>query len=312
MSALRVRRAGPSATVQDLGRRDWQHAGVPVGGAVDALALRLANLAVGNAQAAAGVEVTLGGLEAEFLATARFALAGPVGGARLNGAPVPGWQCLEARPGDVLTLAPAALGARDYLAVAGGVDVPEVLGSRSTYLRGDFGGLGGRALRAGDELPLGRPAGAPRGPVPGALRPAYGDPAPLRVVLGPQAEAFTEAGLAALLGGTYRVTDRADRMGCVLDGPRIRHRAGADIVSEGIAEGSVQVPGDGLPIVLLADRPTAGGYPKIATVTTVDLPRIAQARPGDAVRFAAVTLWEARELLLWRERAVARYAETHR
>lgn len=306
---MRVRSAGPLPTVQDLGRRAWQHMGVPVSGAMDALALRLANLAVGNPEDAAGIEATLGGLEVEFLSRARFAVAGPSPWARLNGATVPTWECREARAGDVLRLEVAAAGARDYLAVAGGIAVPPVLGSRSTYLRGGFGGLEGRPLRAGDVLPVGSEAGEPRGPVPPALRPAYAADAPLRVVLGPQAEAFSEEALATFQEGTFRVTPRADRMGCQLDGPRLAHRGGADIVSEGIAEGSVQVPGDGRPIVLLADRPTTGGYAKIATVASIDLPRAAQLLPGREVRFAAVSLWEARELLLWREYAVGRYKE---
>ncbi|MEW6490259.1 MAG: biotin-dependent carboxyltransferase family protein [Thermodesulfobacteriota bacterium] len=304
-----MRSAGPLATVQDLGRRAWQHMGVPVAGAMDSLALRLANLAAGNPEGAAGIEVTLGGLEAEFLSPARFAVAGPGTGVRLNGTPVPAWECRKARAGDVLRLDAPAAGARDYLAVAGGIAVPPVLGSRSTYLRGGFGGLEGRPLRAGDVLPVGLEVGEPRGPVPPTLRPDYAAGAPLRVVLGPQEEAFPEEALAAFLAGTFRVTPRADRMGCLLDGPRLAHRGGADIVSEGIAEGSVQVPGDGRPILLLADRPTTGGYAKIATVACVDLPRAAQLLPGSEVRFAAVSLWEARELLLWREYAVGRYKE---
>jgi biotin-dependent carboxylase-like uncharacterized protein len=307
MTALRVRSAGLLATVQDLGRRAWQHMGVPVAGAMDSLALRLANLAVGNPEGAAGIEVTLGGLEVEFLWPARFAVAGPGTAVRVNGAAVPVWECREARAGDVLRLEAPAAGARNYVAVAGGIAVPPVLGSRSTYLRGGFGGLEGRPLRAGDALPVGLEAGEPRGPVPAALRPDYGSAAPLRVVLGPQAEAFSAKALAAFQEEAFRVTPRADRMGCLLDGPRLAHRQGADIVSEGIAEGSVQVPGDGRPIVLLADRPTTGGYAKIATVASVDLPRAAQLLPGSQVRFAAVSLWEARELLLWREYAVGQY-----
>ncbi len=303
-----MRRAGPLATVQDLGRPGWQHLGVPVSGALDALALRLANLLVGNPEGAAALEVTLGGFEAEFTSDTRFAVVGPGGAARLNGVPVASWESHRAQPGDRLALGPTAT--REVIAVAGGVAVPEVLGSRSTYLRGGFGGFEGRALRAGDELPLGRPTGAPRGPVPGGLRPATGDPSPLRVVWGPQADRFTPEARAAFGAASYRVSERADRMGCVLEGPRLTHLGGADLVSEGIAPGSIQVPGDGLPLVLLADRPTVGGYTKIATVAGVDLPRLAQALPGAEVRFAPVTLWEARELWLWQEHAVARYRES--
>jgi len=188
----------------------------------------------------------------------------------------------------------------------GGIDVHPVLGSRSTYLPGGFGGYCGRALRAGDKVPAwgGLPAGwSPQCAPPPLLPPEgpAGEPTPLRVVLGPQDDAFTPDGLSVFLGTPYTVSSQADRMGCRLEGPPVAHRAGADIVSDGVAWGAVQVPGDGRPIVLLADRQTTGGYAKIATVIGVDLGLLAQAAPGDAVRFQEVDLWTARELLLWRE-----------
>jgi biotin carboxyl carrier protein len=192
-------------------------------------------------------------------------------------------------------------GARAYVCVAGGVDVPVVMGSRSTDLTGGFGGLAGRALRAGDVLPLGTsPA-----PADALLRrrlavppPSYGTEMAARVVLGPQEDRFAPEGIAAFLGERYAATAKADRMGVRLDGPRIAHSRGADLRSEGIAHGAVQVPGDGRPIVLLAARQTVGGYPKVATVIGADLDRCGQLRPGNAVTFGSVDVAEARALTL--------------
>jgi len=200
-------------------------------------------------------------------------------------------------------------GCRAYLAVAGGIDVPRVLGSRATYLRGRLGGLDGRALQKGDVLPLGAPARdpgvAPGRHVPASRRPAYPAAVEARVVLGPQADRFTPAGLAAFLGGPYTVTPQADRMGYRLEGPAIEHARGHDIISDGIPLGGIQVPGEGQPIVLLVDRQTTGGYTKIATVISVDIARIGQTRPGQRVRFREVTLAEAHAALAAEATALA-------
>jgi antagonist of KipI len=303
---LRVLQPGPLATVQDLGRPAAQRLGVPAGGAMDPAALRIANRLAGNAPGAAAVEVTLGGLEAEFLRETAAAVAGADLGFELDGEPLPPGTAFLARRGSRLRAGGRRRGCRAWIAVHGGIDVDPVLGSRSTYLPGGFGGLCGRALRAGDELPARggipfgwRPERVPAHLLPPAVPP--GEPTPLRVVLGPQDDAFTPDGLAVFLSAAYTVSSRSDRMGCRLEGPPVAHRAGADIVSDGVAWGAVQVPGDGRPIVLLADRQTTGGYAKIATVVGVDLGLLAQVLPGDAVRFRDVDLWTARELLLWRE-----------
>jgi biotin-dependent carboxylase-like uncharacterized protein len=303
---IRIREPGPLATVQDRGRYGYQEMGVPVSGAMDQWALRLGNLLVGNGEDAAAIEITLGGFAAEFLADTVCAVAGLPGRATLNEKPVPSWQPLAVARGDVLAL---QRGARDYLFLAGGVDVPLVLGSRSTYLRGGFGGLEGRALRPGDELAANPPSGRMVNGLPPELLPRYPESPVLRVVLGPQEDRFTEEGLATFLSGTYEVTARADRMGYRLEGPAIRHRKGADIISDGIPLGAVQVPGDGQPVVLLADRPTTGGYAKIGTIISVDVPLIAQALPGARVRFRATSLEEAREIYLRREYSLKRFLE---
>jgi antagonist of KipI len=198
--------------------------------------------------------------------------------------------------GDVVRIGAARAGVRGYVAVAGGIEVPPVLGSRSTYLRGRLGGLEGRALRRDDVLRPGAAGPVRRRAVPSGLVPDWRREPVLRVVLGPQADRFTDDGLATFLGGTYEVLPQSDRMGARLAGPRIAHARGHDIISDGIALGAVQVPGDGQPIVLLVDRQSTGGYTKIATVCSFDIPRIGQAKPGQRVRFSAVDVAEAQRL----------------
>jgi biotin-dependent carboxylase-like uncharacterized protein len=307
--AIRIRDPGPLATVQDRGRYGYQEMGVPVSGAMDGWALRLGNLLVGNGEDAACIEITMGGFAAEFIVDTVCAVAGLHEGATLNKESVPSWQPLAVARGDVLALGQGTRGARDYLFIAGGIDVALVLGSRSTYLRGGFGGLEGRALRPGDELAAGRPSGRIVDGFPQEFLPRYQESPVLRVVLGPQDDHFTEGGLSTFLSGTYEVTTRADRMGYRLEGPAVRHRKGADIISDGIPLGAVQVPGDGQPVVLLADRPTTGGYAKVATIISVDVPLIAQALPGARVRFQAISIEEAREISLRREYALRRFLE---
>ena len=294
---LRVIAPGPLATVQDLGRPGYQRYGVSGSGAMDPYALALGNLLVGNRPGAAAVEITLGGAEFEFLRDTPFAVTGADLGATLAGAAVTMWQTMRAAPGDRLAFAGPVAGMRAYLCVAGGIDTPPALGSRATHVGSRLGGLEGRALQAGDELPLGEPPPAPPPRrVPRALVPACGNDVTLRVVRGPQEHAFTPEGIRTFYESTYTLTDRSDRMGARLDGPVIEAAGGRyDIVSDAVPTGSVQVPGDGKPIVLLADRQTTGGYAKIAVVAAVDLPLIAQAAPGAAIRFRPVGVEEAED-----------------
>jgi biotin-dependent carboxylase-like uncharacterized protein len=298
--ALVVRAASPLATVQDLGRIGWQRFGVSVGGAMDAASLIAANVLAGNPPGTAAVEFTLDGGEWELAGATgcRVAVAGGAFAVAVDGRPVAPWRSLTLHEGSRLRIGPAPDALRGYLAVAGGFAVAPQLGSAATHVRTGIGGLDGRALRAGDALPLaasGGAASAPAGP-DRTLGPAAALPLrtlPVRVVLGPQDDYFTDEAVATFLGGDYAVSREADRMGYRLDGPRLAHRDGYNIVSDGIAAGSIQVPGSGQPIVLLADRQTTGGYPKIATVITPDLATVAQSRPGDRLRFAAVPLAEA-------------------
>ncbi len=303
---IMVLRPGLLTTVQDRGRFGYQKFGVPVSGAVDGIALRVANLLVRNPEGAAGLEITALGPQLRFLADAVAALTGAEVNVDLDGAPVPWYQSFLVRAGQTLDVQTCTRGLRSYLAVAGGIDVPVLLGSRSTCLAAVFGGFQGRALAAGDVLRGGSPSGPltdlARRDVPEAWRLREESPGTLRVVLGPQDDAFTKDGLRSFLESTYLVTHHADRMGCRLDGPEIAHRESADIISDWVPLGGVQVPGDRKPIILLADRQTTGGYPKIATVIGSDLPLVAQCRPGDRLRFQAVSVAEAQ--------AIAREFET--
>jgi biotin-dependent carboxylase-like uncharacterized protein len=298
--------------VQDEGRYGYRDRGVPVSGAMDRPALRIGNILAGNRNGEAGLEITLGGFKAEFLGTMDFAVTGVNHCTRLNGQSVPNWTSLSAAQGDLLTVDQARSGCRFYLALAGGIEVPWVMGSKSTCLRGGFGGYHGRRLERGDILSIGRPAGKPIPELPAALVPSYSDEPLLRVILGPQEDRFTAVGLATFLSETYQVTERSDRMGCVLNGTAITHKDGADIISDGTIAGAVQVPGSGQPIVLMADCQTIGGYVKIATVVSCDLPLLAQVRPGSTVRFAAISLLEAREICMQREFRLRRFLEGHR
>jgi antagonist of KipI len=301
---IQVVDGGQFTTVQDLGRPGWQAQGVPVGGAVDALALRVANLVVGNPEGAPALECSLSGPVLRFETEAWIGLAG---------AGVRGLEtCRPVRvgSGEVLDLRALHEGARTYLAVSGGLDVRPVLGSASTHVPTGLGGVGGRALRAGDRVAI-RPGGrrprtvGPRWWVAPTLGRDGPGPGVIRYLPGPQADLFLPEALQVWTQHAFRVTDRWDRMGLRLAGPELVRRDSRELVSEGVAEGTVQVPPDGRPIVLLADRQTLGGYAKLATIITVDLPAVAQARPGERLRFVPVTLPVAHDLLRRRENALA-------
>lgn len=310
MSALLViLQPGPQTSVQDLGRVGFQAYGVPVCGALDPPALRLANALVGNGEGAAALELRLAGPVFEVAGgSARLALAGAdavieveQGGEARR---FPSWRAVDVAEGARVRIGALKASASAVLAFAGGVDVAPVLGSRSTDLKGGFGGHRGRALAAGDRIPLGGAAlGGPCLELPHP--PSLAFAGRLRVVLGPQADAFTEAGLDTFLGTPYRVSREADRMGMRLEGTALAFRRGADIVSDGIATGSIQVPGSGLPILLLADHQTIGGYAKIATVISADLAAAGRLLPGAEIRFEAVAVEQAEEARRSQERALS-------
>ncbi|MDR0530775.1 MAG: biotin-dependent carboxyltransferase family protein [Oscillospiraceae bacterium] len=310
---LTVLSPGMLTTVQDMGRAGWQSSGFSPGGAMDLPALRAANLLAGNSKDMPALEMTMTGPGIKFNCDAWFALTGADFQAELNGAPAPTYALIRASEGDELRCAAARAGCRGYLAVAGGFALEAVLGSCSTNLKCGIGGFAGRQLRAGDELPLQcpqTPIANPqerRLPVPAHLdrdRPA--DKIILRAVLGPQDSRFTPNGLRDFFGGWYTVAPASDRMGIKLEGAKVTTHSGSDIISDGIAAGSVQVPASGQPIVMMADRQTTGGYAKIATVISADLPLLAQAKPGDHLRFVAIAMDEAQTIVRREARAMAR------
>lgn len=303
MAALLVRSIGPGASLQDAGRIGWQRYGVGPAGAMDLWSLALANVLVGNGPGAAAIELPLAGARFETSATAiRVAVCGADATLKVAGREVPPFASVTAAPGELIEVSAARSGVFTYLAIAGGFDLPASLGSLSLHARMSIGGDGGRTLQVGDRLPL-QAVDLPGTDLTLTVSPSPFATGPIRVLLGPQDDYFTPAGMETFLSGIYRITPQADRMGFRLTGPPIAHDArGFNIVSDGIPTGAIQVPGSGEPIILLADRQTTGGYPKIATVATVDLPRLAQQRPGAELRFAAITQTEARRLL--RERGV--------
>jgi biotin-dependent carboxylase-like uncharacterized protein len=298
--ALRVAAPGLMTTLQDLGRRGYQHLGIPVSGALDPVSLCAANAIVGNAPGLGALEIAhLGPTLVVDAESVRLAFAGGAAAVEVlpcQGAPsgtrLPSLQSVRLRRGEVLRIGSLSGSALGYLAVEGGFGAAPVLGSQSTLARAGLGGFEGRALRAGDLLPLRQDQAADQ---PERRLPSLdlAPPRRFRVMLGPQDDYFSEKGKRTLLESAYTVSAASDRMGMRLEGSALEHYKGYNIVSDGIAPGSIQVPGNGLPIVLLADRQTTGGYPKIATVIAADLPALGRLAPGAQVAFAAVGIAEA-------------------
>jgi biotin-dependent carboxylase-like uncharacterized protein len=305
MSALKVVRAGLFDTLQDLGRIGFMALGMPTAGAMDRIGLTLANALAGNPANTAGLEIGVMGpdllVEAESV---RVALVGPLSPSLIEGdnatRPLDSDRSHLLKRGEVLRVGMVEGSSTAYLAVAGGFDIHPFMGSLSTYARAGIGGFEGRKLAVDDALPLQRDSAAAgdERKLGGAFD--YGS-GPIRVIWGPQDDYFSEAGRQTFVSSDYKVSKEADRMGIRFEGPVIEHsttgdKRGADIISDGIGPGAIQVPGAGLPIVLLGDRQTVGGYSKIATVASVDLPRLGRLLPGRTVRFAAITVEEAESL----------------
>jgi antagonist of KipI len=301
-------------TVQDLGRPAYRAYGVAVGGAMDALALRIGNALLGNSDGEAGLEITLTGPELRFEAGRWIALTGGVIEAAVDDEPIPTGRPVYVPAGSILRLGAVTHGARAYLTADGGFRLPRVLGGYGTDVRGGFGGLAGRRLRAGDALPLNEPrlplpAGTDRftaariAPSP-ALQSRI-DPPVIRVIPGREMAVFAEESVRAFFGSPFTVLPQSDRMGIRLEGVRIRRTAAGELISTGVAAGTIQVPPNGQPIVLMADSQPTGGYPRIAQAAAVDLPTLAQLKPGESLAFVPIDLEEAERLLDERERALA-------
>ena len=305
--AINVLRGGMLTTVQDLGRRGYRAAGVPLSGAMDPFALRVANSLVGNAENDAALEFTLIGPDLEFTENALIAVTG----VECEG--VRSWRPLEIRAGERVQLRACVRGCRGYVAVSGGINVAPVLGSRSTYLRGQWGGYQGRALHDGDRLNVGESAAAPiiethaqyTWQIDPRMLPAYAARPTIRVIRG----AAAGEGCDRLLTTAYRVSPQSDRMGVRLVGGNAQMPSSGDLLSSAVVPGTIQLPPDGQPVILMADAQTIGGYPQIAHVICVDLPLVAQVRPGDQLRFVEVSFEEAHRLALARDRSVAMLRE---
>lgn len=295
---IEVLKSGLLTTVQDFGRAGYQKLGISPSGALDRRAMTLANLLVCNPAGEAVLELTLIGPELRFTADNFIAVTGGDLSPSLNGTPIDRYAAHPVKTGDVLSFGQAKSGCRAYLAFAGGLDLPAVMGSKSTNLKCGFGGYRGRKLQAGDVIGFAAPKKElPFFPLRTLEILSPGGTVTLRVVLGPQEDAFTEGGIRTFFGESYEVTPRFDRMGCALDGPTVEYREKADIISDGIPGGAVQIPASGKPIIMLADHQTTGGYIKIGTVASVDLPLLAQCKPGDSVRFEQISVGDAQKLL---------------
>jgi antagonist of KipI len=319
---VHVIRPGLLTTVQDLGRHGYQQYGVSVGGAMDRTAARVANILVGNPENAAVLEAMLHGPALRFDGDALVAVCGGDLAAAIGGAAVPLWRPVWIRKDTTIECGHAGTGCRAYVAVAGGIDVPPVLNSRSTYLRANFGGLEGRALRVGDSLPIGVPSAAALETMQQLLprdharvmsparwntesyAPPYTDHPTLRVLAGCEFGWLAPESQRTLFGSEFEITPQSDRMGYRLSGPQLSFAQPREMFSGPVCAGTVQLPKSGQPILLMADCAATGGYPRVAQVITVDLPLVAQARPASRIRLQKVTLDEAHELYRAAEAAI--------
>ncbi len=295
---MRIENGGILTTVQDGGRFGYEQFGVSPSGPMDMRAMNMANILVGNPMNESCLEMTILGPQIRFTSSAVIALTGADMKPTINGRTVSMYRAVAVQSGDVLKLGTVQNGCRTYLAAAGGLDIPELMGSKCTMVGKGFGGYEGRKLQKDDEIGFVKHVSM----LPNMqARCTYPDKYQtkehvLRVIMGPQDDMFTEKGMNSFLGGAYKVGQEFDRMGYRLEGPVIEHKEDGNIISDGVVTGSIQVPTSGRPIVMLAERQTIGGYTKIATVITVDLPVIGQCKAGDVIRFRAVTVDEAQKL----------------
>lgn len=296
METIKILDAGLLTTVQDLGRYGFQRYGVSASGVMDEYSAKIANKLVGNKVGEAVLETTLKGVQIEFLQNTAVAITGGNCDVTLNGTKIELWQSYLVNRGDILKMGICRSGLRNYLAFAGGIDVPIIMNSKSTNLKAKVGGFNGRKLMTGDVLSVG--VGSLEAPLTLNKHyiPTYSKDIKVGVILGQQDDHFTEAGIKTFLNENYTVTQESDRMGIRLSsvsGATIEHKNGADIISDGITFGAIQVPGSGQPIVMMADRQTTGGYTKIGNVISSDLAKLAQATPGTKVKFVEYTLEQA-------------------
>jgi antagonist of KipI len=307
MPGIIIESPGLLTTVQDQGRFGYQRYGMPVSGAMDTFSLHLANALVGNKANEACLETTFTGPEIVFKDPGVIAITGADMNPIKNGKPVLLYKTIEVNRGDRLSFTGLRNGCRSYIAFAGGINVPVVMGSRSTYLRGKIGGHEGRSLKAGDELILGEATGKVKlKEIPREKIPRYRSSQTIQIIPGPEVRRFELEGIRHFLTCEYKVTDQSDRMGYRLFGREIEQLlAKADIISAGVTFGTVQIPGNGQPIILMADRQTTGGYTRIANAISFDLTLLAQLKPGDRIRFREISLEKAQELFIERQKWIS-------
>nr|WP_321409998.1 biotin-dependent carboxyltransferase family protein [uncultured Carboxylicivirga sp.] len=310
MNKIKVIKAGLLSTIQDEGRADFQKIGMPVGGAMDLIALKMANYLAGNNPLEAAIEMTMTGCCIEFYSDTFIGIAGAMPELTLNSLPIEPYRTIQIKAGDVLDILKINQGARTYLSIAGGFDLPDIMGSKSTYLYGKLGGFNGRALKVGDNIPINKSKPNLK------LRrikekhiPQLPTESVLRILPGPEKERFTWNGLVNFLTEPYSLSPHCDRMGFRLDGPAIEHlNNDADIISSPIAFGTIQVPSHGSPIVMMADRQTTGGYTRIANVISADFSILAQLKPGDKICFKEVSYKTSIKALKAQEKILKKYS----
>ena len=298
MGIMKIIKSGLFTTVQDMGRIGFQRYGIPVAGAMDDFSFRVANILVGNDENAAALETTFMGPNIQIDFDGFIAITGANMEPKLNDNNIKMWRSIDVHKGDNITLSGASQGFRSYIAFSGGLNVTQILNSKSTYVRGSLGGYNGRKLMEGDEIPVdsSNSKAEPGKYISPGYIPRYNKENLIRVILGPQDDHFSPETIDTFLNSSYKITSEADRMGYRLEGPALNHIKGPDIISDGIVFGSVQVPGHGSPIIMMADRQTTGGYTKIATVIWADLPLLAQMGPGDTIHFQKVTIEEGQDI----------------
>ncbi len=294
MNIFKVVKPGLFTTVQDAGRYGHLKYGVPISGAMDTFSLIAANLLVGNPPNSACLEITFIGPELQALTKTQIAVTGGEIPIDINGHKASMWQTIEVQEGDIINFAKTESGCRVYMSIRGGINTPQVLGSRSTYVRGGFGGIDGRQLRSGDIIKGFPTITLEHGyAFPEELIPKYTNFYEIHTILGPQADMFTEKGIETFLTNEYTVTSEADRMGYRLEGQKIEHKTKAEIISDPLLPGAVQIPPNGKPIIIMRDAQTTGGYPKIAVAITPDISLLGQAKPNDKIKFSKITTHEA-------------------
>lgn len=311
-----VLHAGMFTTVQDLGRYQYQQYGVPVGGAMDQTALRIINMLVGNEEDEAGLEITVMGPKILIKKTTLLAIGGANMEPLLNGEAIPLWRPIIAKEGSMLCFGKAQLGCRTYVAFAGGIDVASSMGSKSTYVRAAIGGIEGRALKKGDRFQIGTPSQfatcmikklldeeriKTRWGICDHVLPKYSLHPVIRVITDFEWNQFKKESLESFFTKEYKVSNYADRMGYRLEGENLKRIEESEVLSSAVTFGTIQVPSGGHPIILMADRQTTGGYPRIGNVISVDLPILAQLKPGDYVSFAKISIAEAEKLYIEQE-----------